>query len=638
MNSRDNDKWIEHLKTEPSDYLDKRINALVASLPMVSRKRGLRNRTVQLALAAIMLLLAVVFVPLFNQDRGRAWAKALANAQTLSDYSYHYTRTEFSPGSEENTTTRVLTGTYYVSGRYGSYNKTFINGRLDDELYCLRNTNQWVQVFPRTKEYLSRPLVARALEQRPKEMAVWLLSGRYTELGEKTVDDRVLAGLENLQTHRIKEDTVQYRTEAWFDTETMLPASITYSVELKNRGMTVRTVQDQYHYDIEFPADLFEPNIADDYEPSVVRGLRLFREMTSKYPGYLDYGVVLDTIGDRAAVEEAIASHGLSTGLYEYETLVRAEEAYGTMRHAAREYGYFGSRVRADDSNQVLLYWRWKGPRQSYHVVWGDLHMETCDKDEFVERARVVGDWRVLIYLLEKDDGDMDAVIAECIGRIGDIAAIPSLMKEADQYKGLADENPFVKAIETIYRHHEQQHPSHSLIFGRVVYANGKQAASAMLRIGKRNCFATRDGYFAMSCPNEESDHRYIGHAFKGEHQMGLFFLKKTDQPNRLTVVLDWPATVAGCVVNQDGQPCLGVEVGLLLLTDGTGRNSWPLLHTKTDGNGRYLFKKVPSGFPLELVAGDLSDLDNAVHVSIGELKPDSNYDAGRIVFDRVLP
>jgi hypothetical protein len=396
--------------------------------------------------------------------------------------------------------------------------------------------------------------------------------------------------------------------------------------------------QDRYKYGLEFPADFLNPHIPDDYTLTVVGGLRLFSELKGgQFPRNLQRYSVEEEIGDRAEVESAIEVLSPPSSNYGYDALIRTIDFYHRIKSKSRDFGYYGDRVTAENSNRILLYW-WDDFGQKYQVIWGDLRVEALTRDQLIESCYVAGDNAVLLDLLEKDDGKNIQVIAEYLEQIGDVSSIPSLLRHTDRwYDGLAD-NPLIKAIEAIRRRHEQQNPFVTLMVGRLYYPNGKGATHGLIRIGTKLHSADREGYFAMEVPSDDAHLEHIGYASKWTGICArLFFWRKTDQPSSLRIDLDWVSTIRGRVVNQEGAPQSNVDVGLSAHLGGDAGRYWPNGNqTRTDYEGHFIFEKVPTGASLELIVDNYDKSHKSVRMPIDEIEPDHKYDLGDIVLAHV--
>jgi len=643
MRTKDADKWIKRLEAQPSDRLDGRIDDLLASLPTAgparTRTRTVRNQTIQLALAAVVLLLAVVALPLFNGDNSNVWAQALENARNIGDYAFHFTRVDKSLDPKHPETVAQETSVCHISQEYGSYTEDYVGGELVQKSYCIVDSNELVRVLPRTKQYVRSPLTHSYRSGNPKEWVLGLLTGEYSELGEKTVDGRVLVGIENRRLRHCESDRYMMHTKIWFDRTTMLPASIERSFTSNTQDLRHVTRYDQYRYDLELAPELFEPDIPGDYVPTIVGALKLFSELTGgEYPWSIHHGAMAGElrhkVGDQAQVEKAIEANTLAGGIYGYEAFHQADAFYERLTVESHDFGYLGNRVTSGDPNRVVLYWKWTGPEQDYQVVWGDLRLETFTRAQLIERARAVGDAAVLLDFLEKDDGADVLLLADYLGQIGDASAVPALLRHADGTGAPSARQAFRVAIETIRRHQEQLDPSRALIAGRATYHNGRRVTHASIDIEGQLQIADREGYFVMAVPCGDP-HRYrLGRVYDSSRkQSNLFFWRKIDQRDRLTVVPDWPAAVRGRVVDREGKPRHDVNVELWARR---GEQVWPLkIRTKTDADGRFALDDVPCGAALQLLLGCPEKADNAVRMPIGALTPDQQTDLGDLVLPR---
>ncbi len=641
MRPRNIGKLIRHLEAQPSDDLDRRVDALLEPRPAIVSvgvwTRTVRKRIAGLAVAALVLVAVLVGIPLFNGDSGNVWARALENVRKTSNYSFRRTTSIKSLGSEPSEGDTEITEHWYVSPEQGVYVEHHVGGEFgyDYQSYHLYDGNEIITVYPATQEYERRRGVALLRMGAPREAALWLLQDDYIMLGTKTVDGRVLTGVGNRRNPQwASQDIAEWHEEIWFDTATMLLASNHRSVVSKDPSRSYVTRQDQFQYGVEFPPGLFEPDITEGYVPTVVSGLRLFSELADgTYPWSLDQLTIHQKLGTRAQVQEAIVARKPPSGRYGYESLTRAAR-FSMVARASRDFAYFGNRVTAKDGNLVLMYWG--DPEKDYQVIWGDLRLETLSKDQLITRCYAAGDSGCLLDFVEKDDGTRIPALVSYLGAIGDRSSIPALLRHADLWQGPPADNPFPPAIEAIRQREEQRNPSEDLIVGRLLYANGRSVTRGLIRMDSRLRSTDQYGYFVMGVPHGDPRARHLGYAHT---QMGaiarLFSWTNDGQPGYLTIILEWASTVRARVVGEDGTPWGDVRVGL---TADPGENAgefWPGgSRTRTDAEGRFFFDNVPVGVPLELLVENPGGAGGPLRVRIDDIAPDENRDMGDLVID----
>jgi len=637
------DKLIEHLQAQPSDGLDRRIDALLDSRPGAAstsaRTRVLRAWPVRLAVAAAVLLAVAIGVPLFNGDRGNVWARALENTRRITNYTFRLTRIEKSSDPGQSGETVQTDDTWYVSAQRGLYIESHGVGEHDSSsvFYELPDSNEWIKVYPATREYERGPRDSsfgfEMPQELPRETVLSLLGSDYVELGTKTVDGRVLMGVRNSRIpEEASQDVAQWDNELWFDRETMLLASREHTVLYKGSGTWHVTKQDRFRYDVEFPSHVSERKIPDGYTPTIVNGLRLFSQLSDGvYPPWsLDLSDLHQKFGDRAGVEKAI--EGLSTPVakYGYGSLIKATSFFRGVVQASSEFAYYGDRVTARDANRVLMYWG--DPQRSCQVLWGDLRVETLSKDQLIQSCRDAGDRECLLDLVEKDDGTRIPTLAACLGDMGDLSIVPALLRHADLRQGSPAADSLAKAIEVIRQREEQRNPGTTLVMGRLFYASTRPA-SGSVQIGRAQGTADRNGYFALMVPCSDPDDELVGYA-KGRTER-LFLWTKRGQPSRLTIVLEWTSRIYARVLGRDGTPRSNTDVGLTARLGQDAGQDWPDgIRAKTDAQGRLSFGSVPVGLPLELVDEYANVLAGSRRVQVHDLASDQNCDLGDIVVD----
>jgi hypothetical protein len=637
MKPKDIDQLIKRIEAQPSDDLDGRIRALLGSRPTARPSgqwsRGLRNSLTRFAVAATVLFALAVGIPFLNGDRSNVWAEALENASKTRNYSYRVVITRETSGTAGTETAAVDTMSYtYVSAGHAALIEDYIQGRLERRSYYLRDSNEVIVIYPGTQEYERRPGIAYH-DQTLWDMTEWLSTGRYVELGNKTVYGRTLTGLRLQVPRGLPQYIADWRCEVWFDPETKLPIVGETSSLDKRFGVAWTTRQDQYQFGVQFTAHFFEPNIPEDYTPTVINGLRLFSELADgRYPRRLNRGDIENEIGDEAQIQEAIAARRPPSGRYGYDGIMRAADFFFMAVEKSPDFAYYGARVTAQDSNRVLMYWN--GPGLQYQVIWGDLRLETLSEDQLIQCCCASGDSRCLLGFLEKDDGTRAPVLAEYLGQIGNPSLIPALLRQADRWRGAPTQNPFPRAIEAIRRREEPGDPSSVRVAGRLLYANGRGVSHGFIRIGTEAGSADPNGYFTLGVPSDDPQTEYLGYARQPAGTSARLFLwKKESQPAYPNIVLQWVSFVRGRVVDQEGVPQGNVNVGLCPHGRVQPGRHWPEGdETKTDAQGRFAFEGVPVGLPLDVVIGNPHQPGAAVCVQIDDLTPDQKYEVGDIV------
>ncbi len=631
MNPKDLDKQIKQLETEPSEALDHRIDALLNSAPATTvgtRKTTAAVRPMRWAVAALVLLAVIIATPFFNGDKSDLWAQALENMRKLGDYGFTCTWTETRVDEHGTETVTQRTQQCRISAKYGSYTETYADGKLQDMRYTILGSNEQIQIFPHLKAYVRHPYDPSTERYTPRDMTVGLLTDKFDQLGEKTIDGRVLTGIRDRRRAREQTDRHEDQMEMWFDRETMLPAFAEYSFKYRGPGVIQTTRREEYRYDVAFAKDLFEPNIPADYVPTIVSGLRLYAQLTGgKYPPSIHSGVMEEA--GRPPADQMVV---LPNGRRGCEAFLRAEDFCRLIEREGRDFAYFGNGMTTEDHDRILLCWRWRGPHQDYHVVWGDLRTGSLSPAQLVEWARTTGDTTVLMDLLKKTDRAEAILLANYLGQTGDVSTIPDLLHQADQSQDPATREALRAAVATIRRKQEQLQPYSCLIIGHVVYPYDRPLPHAMVEIDYKRVFADREGYFVMTMPDVDPNRYRLGYAHQPPREHGgLFFWRPADNPDELEVVADWPSTLRGRIVDQAGQPQENIYVRLYAHPNKDSQTIWPLkYHDQTDTDGTFVLEKVPFGTPMTLVVADPQDTERRLTVPV-DIVPDRQCDLGTL-------
>jgi len=229
----------------------------------------MKSPITKLAAAAVIIvavILGLTFTTGGPDIAGVAWAEVIEKVEQISALTFDMT-TEISYSENNKLTIRSEN---YVAGDYGTKSSLYTNGELFVIKYRLPRKKVAYQMRPKDKTYIRIDLSDRqaAKGQDTDDPRTWLkmiLSGDYTELGRDNIDGVDVEGIECNRPEVTGEDGVM---RLWVDVETNLPVRI----ELEKLGMEGgqmrphKFVMDNFQWDVELDASIFEPDIQDDYE------------------------------------------------------------------------------------------------------------------------------------------------------------------------------------------------------------------------------------------------------------------------------------------------------------------------------------------------------------------------------------
>ena len=372
-----------------------RLGGYVMSLNTTTGRRAIAV----LAPAACILIAVAIFLPPGQKSAFAAAIEHLERARTI------VCRVTMPEGLKLHGMQFSAQGQLHMSDEYGSHSEMSMNGAVMIRQYA-PVTGPMLLIQPMTRTYMevdaSELGFAGMTEQSPDAFVralFTLTDDAATELGTDTVEEREVIGYRipgeklGFPPPRDPEAEEAY-AELWVDRETRLPARFLVSMPILAQDTTLKMAYDQFEWDVPLEADLFEPDIPEDYvklearlarptEAALMNALQRIRGLTGgRYPTSFDSISVLaelhpmitkagmkqlDELGQTGIIELGME---ISGGAMYYMKLVRD----------GHEPEYFGDTVTADDADQVLL--RWKLDDGQTRVIYGDLRVETLPAEE----------------------------------------------------------------------------------------------------------------------------------------------------------------------------------------------------------------------------------------------------------------
>jgi outer membrane lipoprotein-sorting protein len=294
------------------------------------------------------------------------------------------------------------------------------------QVYVIPGQKTVVSLMPEMKQYMRMELnddwLARMKKQNndPREMIKQIMNCEYTELGKSVIDGVEVKGFQTTDPAYFAGTAEEGTSTLWVDAETWLP--VRSEVDFKMGEQTsVHSVTYDYQWDIPVNASEFQPVIPEDFtafatdgmkmpgisEAAALEGLRLFAEMSGRYPEK----ITLVELGQEilALSKDMENMKSLTDKLEKLrEELSRTRMAEEEIRNAVmkksmeimrpiqspgwfymmlitdkKEPVYYGRSVGPDDVEAVLM--RWKVSENRYRVIFGDLSTLDVSYDELAE-------------------------------------------------------------------------------------------------------------------------------------------------------------------------------------------------------------------------------------------------------------
>ena len=395
----------------------------------------MKNRITKLAAAAVIIIAILAGLPLINNGgSGIALAQVLEKVQQTRAYMYTMemkTTGKLMPGVE-TTITATHSDDYGVKWDWDSTDPN-TGKTMTQQIYLLPEKKMAITIIPELKQYIRTPfddeLLARMKKQNndPREMIKQIMKCEYTELGRSVIDGVEVEGFRTTDPASVAGfggDTTSIELTLWVDAETWLPFRSEMDIK-SGEQMHISSATYDFRWNVPVNASDFDPVIPEDFKPfstdgvkmpgmseaDAVEGLRLFAEMTGRYPKTLNmlelaqeiaallkdnqYLQYLKDLGEKLK-EEMSQTTEMSKDELRDALMKKSMETvrplqsigffYMTLVPDKKEAVYYGESVGPDNADMVLL--RWKVSDNQYRVIFGDLTAEDLTADELNELER----------------------------------------------------------------------------------------------------------------------------------------------------------------------------------------------------------------------------------------------------------
>ncbi|MBP7049744.1 MAG: hypothetical protein KBE65_01880 [Phycisphaerae bacterium] len=372
----------------------------------------MRSPTARLAAAAAIAAICLTGLLLWKgTGSGVTLADVLDKLEQVTTYSYQTRSTLNRPQDREERLAHVLisrdTGsritTYGIDPNTGETQLSETDYVLPD-LGCILFINHSNKTSVRLK-YENPAALERYRGENcdPQAVVKELLKHNPVRLGQSVIDGTTVEGFRttdpNYEDSFLKiSDWMGRNTRAdvtlWVDARTLLPVRMVEDI-VKESGTRFHEVSDHFRWNVVLNESDFEPNIPDGYtapigdvvmpvfsEEKAIKGLRLFADLTGKYPVGLTKQVEKETF-----TEEVMRLVGYDDS---YDTLPQDEKTritsnsillgtpwyfYEGLARGNKDPAYYGETVKPGDADKVLL--RWRLDDGQYRAVFGDLSSRT---------------------------------------------------------------------------------------------------------------------------------------------------------------------------------------------------------------------------------------------------------------------
>jgi len=223
-------------------------------------------------LAAAAAVIAVVVLGLFEfigteGTSGVVWAEVARKVEASRGVIYRNRATR--SGRPDRAGYSIV----YLSAAH-SRTDSYKEGELTRTSYCDFDKRTVVYIAHDAKKYIQEAMSEQTMREQhgawanPNRWVQEFLSKEYRKLGQKTIDGVLCEGIETTAptfgVANFQVDSLVARV--WVSVETGYPVLLEGEVVGDNGQLRITGILDQFQWDVELDASIFEPNIPPDYE------------------------------------------------------------------------------------------------------------------------------------------------------------------------------------------------------------------------------------------------------------------------------------------------------------------------------------------------------------------------------------
>jgi len=381
------------------------------------RRIIVKSPITKLAAAAVIIIAVIVGINHFIGPvnvTGVALADVLQRIEQVQAYMYRMKMTVTGttmPGMPAGE--KEIEATATMSNEYGmKMEMTTVDAnsgqKTIQQWYMVPNDGVMIMVMPEQKKYIrmefTEDLLARMKKQNndPREMVKQIMGCNYTELGRSKIDGIEVQGFETTDPKLMAGIAQQVKLTLWVDAATWLPVRQEMDIQV-NEQMQMHGIVYDYQWNIQASPDAFKPVIPEDFtafpaggmkmpemnEEAAIEGLRMFAELTGKYPKNLNLLTLMQELSQELVGKlkdsQSPASEQLRQAFKQGQSedekakklvdMMKPVQSIGmfymTLVQDKKEPVYYGESVSPGEVGSVLL--RWKTSDDQYRVIFGDL-------------------------------------------------------------------------------------------------------------------------------------------------------------------------------------------------------------------------------------------------------------------------
>jgi hypothetical protein len=387
----------------------------------------MRSPITKLAIAAVLVIACLMGMMMWNGTGSSvALASVLTRMEQVAVFSYQMSMTMTGQMQgvpmpmNQHVESTILTA--QDLGTKMTLNVTDPNRgqNMRQEMYLLPQKKMMLSVMPDEKQYMQLDLDDAKLDNLqkgnndPRAMVKLLMNCNYTSLGRSAIDGVQVEGFETTDPAYMAGIMGQVDVKLWVDAKTQLP--VRSEMDMQTDQLKMHYIMHDFRWDVSVDPREFDPLSSGEYKPilggpmklpavteeSAIHGLKLFADLTGRYPDELTMMGVMSqmaglTIGDTPAAKQlrdeikGLTPEEMGRKLADMMTPLQVPAGfYATLVGGKKDPAYYGKVVtpQPQDARQVLM--RWKVSDDEYRVIFGSLHVETVKADVLAELEKTL--------------------------------------------------------------------------------------------------------------------------------------------------------------------------------------------------------------------------------------------------------
>jgi len=385
------------------------------------RRLIMKSSMVKVAVAAAVVLACVGGFFLVSGTKNVALADVLVKVEQVQAFMYRMTlhmkgaMQGMPAGGTDMKMTALIANDYGMRMDISMTDPT-TGQAMDQQIYMLPAQKMMMMIMPGMKKYTRMSLDDSMFEKMkkqnndPRMMIQQILACKYQELGKSVIDGVAVEGFQTTDPAYAGGAVEDVDVKVWVDVKTWLPVRVDMKIKMSEQMEMEGTLHD-FQWDVPVSAAEFNPVLPADFTPgpgdgikmpamteeTAIAGLKLFADLTGKYPENLNMMTLMQTTTGgfkdsqtpeaqklRQAMEQAKTDEERIKAIVEPLMPIQMLGGfYGTLVQEKKEPAYYGKVVKPGDVAQVLL--RWKMAENEYRVIFADLHAETVKADTLMK-------------------------------------------------------------------------------------------------------------------------------------------------------------------------------------------------------------------------------------------------------------